>query len=618
MLALAGAGAGAGALFSGYFDLSVWGWIALVTLGALCGLALARPARPTGPALVAVCALAALAIWSLISIGWAESADSALIEGDRWIAYAAFFALLLVLLRGPDRAQLLVWSFAGAALLATIVLVFQLLGSGSDRFLGDRLSEPVGYVNGEAAYLLVPIWPLLTAAERSRSAWVAGLAAAAASVCAGLIILTQSRGAIAAFVLSALVLLLVVPGRDRRALLLAGLAAVTALLAAGPLSDLSPAASIEPTDAEVRGAVAVLLLASAGFGALWSLLALGMERWGDRVSARAKATVATATAAVVLAALALAGFPGVSTLPDRVGDQYSSFTELQPVESEDRLLSGGGNRYDYWRVAWVQFSDDPLKGVGAGNYDTTYFVERENDEAIRQPHSIEMQALGETGLPGFIALAALVAAAFWALFVRSRPGRPEYDPAIALSAGGAFLVWLGQSSVDWTHLIPGMAAVALCALAALLQPWLRPASAARGSRWVWLAGSAVVLVVASVLIARPVLALHQRSEGFRVVERDPRAALEHAQKAIDLNSQSVETHYLAASAYARLGSYPQAKGALLDAVELEPSNHVPWVLLGDLESRRGDREAAVRSYRRASALNPRDEAIKELAERPPL
>ena len=65
-----------------------------------------------------------------------------------------------------------------------------------------------------------------------------------------------------------------------------------------------------------------------------------------------------------------------------------------------RFLSGGGYRYDYWRVAWLEFKDAPLRGQGAGNYDDLYFSERRTTEDIRQPHSLPLQTLAELGLVG--------------------------------------------------------------------------------------------------------------------------------------------------------------------------------------------------------------------------
>ena len=42
--------------------------------------------------------------------------------------------------------------------------------------------------------------------------------------------------------------------------------------------------------------------------------------------------------------------------------------------------------------------DKPLTGVGAGNYDRPYFKARQTTEDVRQPHSIEFQALSELGI----------------------------------------------------------------------------------------------------------------------------------------------------------------------------------------------------------------------------
>ena len=70
------------------------------------------------------------------------------------------------------------------------------------------------------------------------------------------------------------------------------------------------------------------------------------------------------------------------------------------------------------------------------------------------------------------------------------------------------------------------------------------------------------------------------------------------------------------AAYARLGDYGKARGEMRQAVRLEPRNHLPWALLGDLAVRRGNLGAARRYYRRASRLNPKSDVIKQLAKDP--
>ena len=104
---LAGLSFGVSCFLSGYFDLSVWGALALVWLAVLLALALARPALLLWPAGLAVGGLLALSVWALISTGWAESSGQALEESARWLFYAVVLASLLLLLRGRRLEPLL-------------------------------------------------------------------------------------------------------------------------------------------------------------------------------------------------------------------------------------------------------------------------------------------------------------------------------------------------------------------------------------------------------------------------------------------------------------------------------------------------------------------------------
>ena len=164
---------------------------------------------------------------------------------------------------------------------------------------------------------------------------------------------------------------------------------------------------------------------------------------------------------------------------ERVRAEYRSFVNLETqADTRTRFTTGAGHRYDYWRVAVEQFADHPLHGIGAGNYDTTYFRERRTAEDIRQPHSIELQTLAETGLVGLLLLVLFVGAVLGGFVRRARAG--VHDPVergLAVGAGGVFLVWLVHTSVDWLHLIPGLTGIALCAAAvshrSLEQDWSR-------------------------------------------------------------------------------------------------------------------------------------------------
>jgi O-antigen ligase/polysaccharide polymerase Wzy-like membrane protein len=623
MLALLGLGCGASPAFFGYFDLSLWGPLALLLIAVAIGLLLARPALPRGIAALAVAGLLLFAVWSLLSMGWAESADRALTEGDRWLLYGVF--LLVVLLLLEDRAD--GGLFLGAATVgvlgvATYDLAKMLGGDGPELFGGSRLLQPLGYVNALGGFFLLGFWPLAALAERARSHALAGSAAAAATLLAALVVLTESRGTVFAFAASAALLLLLMPGRNRRAWLL--LAVLGGLAVAwDPLTEVTQALArghFAPPEDAIRAAAERSSLAAAAVGIGW-----GFGSWAAAVArsrSRPLAVNLPRLSVALLAAVALvAGVAAVAAVHDPVGklsDQYNAFTELKPADRSSRFTSGGGNRYDYWRIAWGQFSDHPLNGVGAGNFDRTYFLERRTKEDVRQAHSIELQTLGDTGLVGAVLLGMFLVAVFVAIWRRSRVARlDDVEAGLTVAAAGIFVVWLAQTSVDWLHLIPGLTGMVLGASAILLS---RPGAGEGSPRLVPLPGLATIVavglaVVAVVLIGRPTMAQHLRSEAQQELARQPLSALRTVEKSLSLNPDAVQAYYTKAAALARLDEYAPAKAALHEAIHREPHNYVSWALLGDLATRRGDIPAALRAYGQASKLNPRDLELRLLGSR---
>lgn len=106
-------------------------------------------------------------------------------------------------------------------------------------------------------------------------------------------------------------------------------------------------------------------------------------------------------------------------------------------------------------MAAGQFEDAPLRGIGAGNYDRTYFVERRTAEDIKQPHSLPLQTLAELGLVGGFGLLAFLGAIVAGFARRARAARTSAsDLGLVVAGGGMFLVWLVHTSVDWLHLSP--------------------------------------------------------------------------------------------------------------------------------------------------------------------
>lgn len=627
MLATLGLGCGLSPAFFGYFDLSVWGPLSLGLVAVAIGLVLSRPALPRGLAGVALAALVVFAVWSLLSMLWAESADRALTEGDRWLLYGVFLLVVLLLLdRRRDGEVFLAATCVGVLGIAAYELVKMLDGDGQSLFGGSRLLEPLGYTNALGGFFLLGFWPLVAVAERCRSNLLAGAAAAAASLLASLVVLTESRGTVFAFAASAALVLLLIPGRNRRAwilvVLLAGLA-----LAWGPLSDvietLRPNQFAPPEDA-IRLAAERSLLVAVAVGVFWGLAswAVAAARAGSSGLARSLPRFSAAALAAIAVIGAISAVAAVGDPVGKVSDQYEAFTDLTPATGTSRFTSGGGNRYDYWRIAWNQFTDHPLDGVGAGNFDRTYFLERRTKEDVRQAHSIELQTLGDLGLVGALLLGAFLISVFIGAWRRSRALRLG-EPGIGLvvAASGVVVVWLAQTSVDWLHLIPGLTGIALGAAAILLLPLEPEGDGGPGLRSLPVAATVAIVaagIAAAVFIGRPTLALQLQSEARAEAAAEPLQALDKVGESLSLNPDAVETYYVKASALARLDAYAPARAAMLEAIDREPHNYVSWALLGDLATRRGDIAAAMRAYRRAASLNPRDRELRALGSRPAL
>jgi O-Antigen ligase len=623
LLAVIGAASGVSPLLGGFYDVTVWGPIALGVLALALALVITGAGRPRLVPALAVGGLVFLWLLSWISSAWAESSDQALNYAGRWAFYtAALGALILLMRRRGDRWIPLGFATAGVLAVGLYVLVRMGFGHAAGMFFGGRLRDPLGYVNGQAGYFVLGFWPCVALAEQARYRFLAGLGAAGALVLASLMFLSQTRGVIPGLAVSALVVLLVVPGRARRLLVLLAVG-VTLAAIGGPLLDVYNHGELRTDPHAVRQAGQLVLLAAVLLGLCWGTLSLigarvagaatpGERRglvWGERVLGGLVVIIA------IGALVAAVGNPFT-----RISREYDDFVNLRvSTPTDTRFLSGGGYRYDYWRIAWNEFKQEPLRGVGAGSYDVDYFRTRRTTEDIRQPHSLPMQLLAELGVPGLLALLAFVGAVCAGLWRTARRGRASPGRRVlAVAAGGAFAAWLAHTSVDWLHLLPGVTGIALCAAAGLLAPWSRvpPGRALATGRIVAIGLTAVAVLAAADLAGRLAVADHYRLESRAQLTRDPVRALRLANDSLALNGDSLPALYMKSAAYARLGRYNGARATLLQATRTEPHNPQPWALLGDLAVRRGVFRVAKVDYGQAARLNPKDSVIADLARHP--
>lgn len=625
LLTFLGLASGLSAAADGFYDLTVWGPITVGMLALALGLVLADPARPRLLPALAVGGLVGLWGWSWLSSTWAESADNALVSAGRWALYAAMLMAMLLLMRTRrDRWVPLSFAAAGVVAIGLYVLLHLLLGGGEGLFLGGRLQDPLGYVNGQAGYFLLGFWPCVAVAEQVRNKLLAGLAAGAAVVLASLMFLSETRGVLPGFAVSAVIMLLVVPGRPRRIWVLLAVGIGVAVISR-PLLDVYqhlPRGGAEADPERVKDAARAIVVAGLVVAAAWAAARLLFGRVAATGTGVRKALWwADGALAIVALIAALTSLTIAIGHPiRRIHQQYDDFINLRVQNtSQTRFLSGGGHRYDYWRIAWLEFKGEPWRGLGAGNYDRRYFLERRTDEDIRQPHSLPLQALSELGVVGGLALLAFVGAVLAGLWRIARRGRESIAlRMLAVAAGGAFVAWLMHTSVDWLHIIPGVTGVALCAAAALLAPWSRRPPERRLGTWrvVAVLVAAVAIIAAADSVGRIAAADKYRSDASDKLRSDPVEALKLANRSLALNGQSLPAVVVKAAAYARLNDYRDARAALLEGIRLEPNNAVTWALLGDLAVRRGDFRAARRAYRRASRLDPRNDLLRSLANDP--
>jgi UDP-GlcNAc:undecaprenyl-phosphate/decaprenyl-phosphate GlcNAc-1-phosphate transferase len=638
-LLVLGLGAGLSPFFFAYYDTSAWVPIGLGLVAASAVAVVARPARPSAPAALAVGGLLGLGIWSLISTAWAESVENAVVSGNRWLVYGALLVLLLALLRSDRRSAVLLGAAGlGVAAVAISVLARLLGGNPGALFLGGRLNSPLGYINGEGCLFVIGFWLCFAAAE-GRRALVAGPAAGMATLMACLAMLSQSRGTALAMLFALVVVVAVVPGRTRRIYGLLVVAGAVALAAPDLLRvyEHSAGGSVSAGAGQAAGRAA--LLAAIAAGLTWTLLtlvwdlAVSPRPWGLRARSIGSWLLVIPVVVALIVAVGSA-----HRVEHNARTQWHAFTNLAPpsasattsTASQSRLLSGGGNRYDYWRIAWRVWREHPVLGVGAGNYPRSYYEQRATTEDIDQPHSVELQALSELGVVGALLLACFLGGIAWGI-ARMLPAarRSPLSRALMVAGVGAVVAWLAQTSVDWMHLLPGLTAIAIAAAAVLLRSRSPQATAdvsaysrfgkALVSRPVLALGASAVLVtlvVAGASLSRQGLAEIYRSRAQHELDAHPASAIADANRSLSIDSDAMETYYVKAAALARFDQASAAQTVLRQALGHEPNNFVPWTLLGDISLREHTIAAAKQDYDRAHELNPRDLTLKALAANP--
>jgi O-Antigen ligase len=462
-LGIALAGPTALAFFAGgYFDTArliaaLVAWL-LVLAAALTAR---RPLPGTAAGRIAVGGLALLTLWSAISFAWAPLSDPAAQALERLILYLGALIAAAAVLRGPAARS---WAEPALAGGATIVvgygvagrLVPGLLHETASITAAGRLEQPLTYWNAMGA--LAAIGLVLTvrlAGSRARPAALRSGAAAASVILALGLYLSFSRGALAAFLLGAVVLValeLTVAQLWALAVALVGGGVAAAL--AGALADVRTLhGSISAR--ETQGAVML------GALVLLCLLAAASQWYGIRrqTGTRARTLTRPAHAGTAVTALVVALFAALVLYAATDTGARQPATGANPA----RFGSLQTNRYAYWRVAIADgFAKRPLTGVGAGGFAAIWLRYRKIPERVQVAHSLYVETLAELGLVGF----ALLAAGFGGVAAAARRAY-RLSPPVAAGPIAALVTFAAHAAVDWDWEMPALTLVAI-ALAGLL------------------------------------------------------------------------------------------------------------------------------------------------------
>ena len=106
---------------------------------------------------------------------------------------------------------------------------------------------------------------------------------------------------------------------------------------------------------------------------------------------------------------------GLTALGIALALQLPGVGEGVVQRSETALSSGGAGRTDLWSVGVSIWADEPLTGVGYGNFPEAFTGERIRETDVeaglspgRGPHNLVLGTLGELGIVGLAALAAFI------------------------------------------------------------------------------------------------------------------------------------------------------------------------------------------------------------------
>jgi hypothetical protein len=456
------------------------------------------------------------------------------------------------------------------------------------------------------------------------------------------ILLTQSRGALAAALIGGILWFALVPLRLRSLPVLVAPGLIMAPVAAWALSQdafsnyAEPLASRESAGGEfgllLLAMIAVLFV--AGFA-----VNLGLSRVTPTVDMKRRAGIA---AVAVACAVPLALFTSVAfsdrgiggTISDRVGELTSETTDA-PSEGAGRLAATSNSRSTFWREAGDVYEDRKAAGTGAGTFGVARLRYRKGEQVSRHAHGFVPQTLADLGLVG-VALSLLLLGAWLVAVARAtqlyprrlRRGKPPErrdwtpDRMALVTLLLVALVFGLQSLIDWTWFVPGPAVMALVAggfvagrtpMPAAPAVTLPPPAPGR-PRVALAAGMGVVALLFAWAIWQPEASNRASNQALDLIEQGkPDDAAAKTGDAEDANPLSPEPLLVRASAQTAAGRERDAEATLERAVLRFPSYPDTWLRLASFQFGTVDQpEEAAETVLGVLYLDPHSKAGRQL------
>ncbi len=615
-----------------------WGalGLALVLLLVVTILAVPVPRPHLSRGRVVMLSLAgAFAGWSYLSLLWADFPGAAWAGSGKTLVYITSFAFFALWPWTPRAGRRLLAVFSTSiAAIGAIVLGRAALADDPVRYFdGDRLVGTIGYANADVALWMLALFPAVyLGSTRGVPPVIRGFFLAASVLLLNLAVLGQSRAWFFALPVTIALFLLLVRQRLRCLLGLA-LVSVGTLAMLRPLLDVFERAEAGLPAGEALDTAALLTLVASlavGLAALvWGLLDRRIQ-----ISPRAAKLLGGGIATLAAAALVAASLVAAQRIDHPsawLSNRWADFSRGYSVGNEGSRFTGslGTNRYQIWRVAWEEFIDHPVAGIGSDNFAGPYLLRRETHyEEPQNPHSTPLRLLSQLGIVG----SSLFFGATGIAVVLALRRRRQLDATDGSTVGIAVLIfayWLVHGSVDVFWEIPVLAACALGFLGLAsaieapaagdhLEPALPDGSQTAGgkrlARRTAVAGALVLAAYASVSLGSPPLADAYLRSGSGVWRENEQAAYNRLELAADFDPFSAEALMAKGSIAFRLDEHDLAQDAFVRALEREPRNWYGYTQLGLLAVDAQDYEGAASFIARARALNPRDPLL-EIVER---